>query len=382
MSNPQFTAPNYANQVGTTYKGNIDNSIAAGQWHVNLGLTYSAGTLTVSGSNGTALSSTNPAFVKFRSIANPGQNISVSVEANQNFIDDAGASEIIGNLFGTSTGHASDDDITFTLYAVMHDDANAVAFMISRDGKALVSPAVGLIGAPDDAVADTFGSFFSLDNIDETKYDTNPCVRVGKFRMQKSTLDDWTVQTLGNQDGILNLSAEGPRVEVIEVELSSTATVEFTDLTEDATYRLEIKDYIPSTDATHLFLRCSANNGASYASGASDYSLLGAFKADGASAVNLIDPNQSEITLSSGSTNGSGAGETFNCQIEFGDISSGGQFPAFDIRAQQINSAAQYVQLDLMGHYKSSSGTQAIQLLSSSGNMASGKIRLIKTFNQ
>jgi hypothetical protein len=202
MSNPAFTAPNYANQVGTTYKGNIDNAIASAPWYVNLGVTYSAGTITLHGADGTALSSTNPGFVKFQSKANPGQLISVSLEANKTFIDDAGASEIVGNLFGTTTSVAWADAMPFFIYGVMHDDANAVEIMISRNPAAKVAPAVANIGAPDDAVADTEDAFFSFENIDETKYDANPCTLLGSIRMVKSASDDWTIQTIDNTDGI------------------------------------------------------------------------------------------------------------------------------------------------------------------------------------
>ncbi len=167
----------------------------------NLGITYSAGTFTVQGSQAT-LSSTNVATVVLPSKTTPGELLTYTVTADQSFIDDAGASEIINNLFGLTTSIAYTEDIPFYLYAVANDAEDTIQFMISRNPSAKLSPVAAQIGAPDDAVADQQYSFFSFDNIDETLYDENPCVCVGAFRMQMSSSDDWTVQTISNNDGI------------------------------------------------------------------------------------------------------------------------------------------------------------------------------------
>lgn len=171
---------------------------------LNLGITYSASTFSVTASDGTALSSTNPGYVVLASKTNPGQKKIFTVTANQGFIDATGASEIIGNLFGLTTGRAAPEVIPFFLYAVSADDESTIAFMISRIPHRSQAPLVGAIGAPDDAVADTQGSFWSLDNIDETLYDENPCASLGSFRMTMSAADDWTVALMHNGDGIGN----------------------------------------------------------------------------------------------------------------------------------------------------------------------------------
>ena len=203
MSNPEFTAPDFTTQTAAQYKANLDAAIAANNTVTNLGFSYSAGTFTVHGHEGTALASTNPAFVRFQDPDNFGYNKFISVEAKQDFIDDAGASEIIGSLFGFTTGVAVAVDVPFYLYAVSNDAMDAVAFMISRVPHAVLSPATSLIGAPDDlTAASTTGSFYSLESLDETLYDTNPCVCLGSFRMQMSASDDWTVQALSAGDGI------------------------------------------------------------------------------------------------------------------------------------------------------------------------------------
>lgn len=168
----------------------------------NIGLTYSSSTLSITGADGTALSATNPGYVTLPS-GTANEYITIEVTADQGFIDDTGASEIVGNLFGLTTGVAFTNPVPFYIYAVLNDAENAVAFMIGRTPTMTLSPASGEIGDPASAVADDQFSFFSFDNITQTEYDTNPCLMVGSFRMTMSASDDWTVQSLLSQtDGI------------------------------------------------------------------------------------------------------------------------------------------------------------------------------------
>jgi len=168
----------------------------------NLGLTLASNTLSVASADGTALSASNKGYVILPGKTNPIQFLRISVEANQGFIDSGGVSEISGNLFGLTTGVAATNAVGFYIYAVLNDDEDAVAFMISRVPNLRLSPAVAEIGAPDDPVADKQHSFFSFDNIDETKYDANPCVMVGSLNMTKTAGDDWTVATASTEYGI------------------------------------------------------------------------------------------------------------------------------------------------------------------------------------
>ncbi len=171
-------------------------------WVLNIGITYAAGVLTVCAADGSALSASNPGYVALQSKGSPGELVIYTVTANQSFIDDAGASEIVGNLGGTTTGISWANDCPWFLYAVGNDAETAIAFMISRDPRASVSPAAANIGAPDDPVCDLETDFFSFDNLDETLYDDNPCLCFGAIRMQKSASDDWTVQALTTKDGV------------------------------------------------------------------------------------------------------------------------------------------------------------------------------------
>lgn len=165
----------------------------------NLGISYSAGIFTVRGATA-SLSASNVAYVTIPSNT-AGNLVTIPVTADQTFIDDAGASTIIGNLFGLTTGIAG--QITpFFIYAVLNDAEDAISFMISRFPNARTSPVVGKIGKTGSAVASTQGSFFALSDPTVADYDENTCISIGSFRMIMSTSDDWTVQTLLDSDGI------------------------------------------------------------------------------------------------------------------------------------------------------------------------------------
>lgn len=169
----------------------------------NLGMSYNGGTGTLSITGSTApLSATNPAFIYLQSKATPGLLTRYTITADQSFIDDVGASEIAGNLFGWTTGVAITVDVPFYVYAVTNDAETSIAFMLSRYPHRALSPAT--IGQPGDPIADAEGDFWSIDAVTASEYDQNPCVAVGSFRMQMSAADDWTVQALTTSDGIGN----------------------------------------------------------------------------------------------------------------------------------------------------------------------------------
>ncbi len=171
----------------------------------NLGISYNAGTgtFTVNGYNGAALSATNPAIIWTQSKSVPGRLVKYIVTANQDFIDDNGASEIIGNLFGLTTSIATTVDLPFFLYACTNDSENTITFGCSRIPHMSVAPIAANIGKPTSAIADTQGSLFLFENVTVGDYDGNPLLNLGSFRMRMSASDDWTVQTLAvGQDGI------------------------------------------------------------------------------------------------------------------------------------------------------------------------------------
>ena len=172
---------------------------------LNLGVTDAGGVFTITDASGAALSATNFGYVGVKSTT-AGRTVSLRVdEATHLFQDDAHASSHLTNLgFGiTETAHWA-NDMPWFLYVVNEDDTEAgLGFFISRSPCMSVTPAATYIHDYDAAAAnDTQNSIFGMWNDDVGKA-AKPCTCIGAFRMQWSTTtDDWTVQTLGNNDGI------------------------------------------------------------------------------------------------------------------------------------------------------------------------------------
>ncbi len=176
----------------------------------NLGITYNAGTgvFAVTAADGSALSATNIAYVTLGSNLSPGKQITLPITANQSFIDDNGASQIIGNTFGTTAAVAWASACPFFIYAVLKEDDTAIAFMISRQPSRLRTNGSN-IAKSGSAIASTQFDMFSLDStITAANYDASICLRIGYMTMTKTALDDWTVQTLNVLQGIGTFPAD------------------------------------------------------------------------------------------------------------------------------------------------------------------------------
>jgi len=168
----------------------------------NLGFTYSAGVFSITSADGSALSATNPAYALLGDKTNPTLYNLYTIESGWSFTDDAGASTIIGNLFGMTTGINFLANRPFFIYLVANDDGATLQAMISDNPNASASVASGNIGTPSSAIADAQGDFWSFDNVTTTAYDSNPCLNIGVIRMQFTGVDDWTIQTLSSKDGV------------------------------------------------------------------------------------------------------------------------------------------------------------------------------------
>lgn len=166
-----------------------------------LGMSLSAGTFSIIAANGIALGDGNPAYATLSDKTNVGQLNTYSITTGWDFIDASGSSEIIGNTFGNPTGVATSAR-NFYIYLVVNDAGTALQAMLSDNPNATLSPAAAAIGAPDDAVADSEGDFWSFDNITEADWESNPCVRIASILMSMDASDDWTVSALTSSVGV------------------------------------------------------------------------------------------------------------------------------------------------------------------------------------
>ena len=136
----------------------------------NLGIDLSAGTLSIVSASGSALSATNFGYVVCPSNTG-GLPAVIKVSGTDHFfVDDSGASDIVGEQFGVTSGVAWGSDRPFFLYFCNSDDTEAGGeFFISPAPNLTQSPATANIGyhANPMGTPSDHGAFF-LTSTDDT----------------------------------------------------------------------------------------------------------------------------------------------------------------------------------------------------------------------
>lgn len=166
----------------------------------NLGLTLSGTTLTLCSSNGSALSSTNPAWICMPSVVTQGTHNIFQITSNLT-MDITG---LDGFEFGITSGVDWAQDMPFFIKAAI-SDSDSIAFCISRSPITGITPAskndLGRIGSLPATDSQNAHVFFT--SITPGYYNGNVMVTIGAFRMRYAGAGTrWSVQTLVSSDGI------------------------------------------------------------------------------------------------------------------------------------------------------------------------------------
>ncbi len=135
-----------------------------------------------------------------------GTNVDINLRNYSYTFNDAGhGSDHLTNMgFGLTETVDWAQDVPWFLYLVNEDDtAVNVGAFIAKDPTLGVTPAAGAIHDKTAAAAsDTQKSIFGMWADDAGKA-AKPCTLIGAIRMRwDTTTDSWTVQTLGNNDGV------------------------------------------------------------------------------------------------------------------------------------------------------------------------------------
>lgn len=175
----------------------------------------------------------------------------------------------------------------------------------------------------------------------------------------------WYIDPTNDFGGIL-LAAATP---------SSAASVDFTDLSSAyQAYLLVFDSFLPATDAVNLILRTSTDNGSSFDASGGDYawavtqSLNGTVGGSG-------NAGDSEITLNK-ETIGNVAGEEISGRVVVYDPSASNYTKVTWEAIHRRASDQQPCALAGGAEREEAAAVDAVQLLFSSGNIASGEIRL------
>jgi hypothetical protein len=180
-------------------------------WTSNLGIDLTSGVFKIVDAGGANLIPANPGWVTTPSTT-AGQFATLKVETSQSFNDDSHASSDLTNLgFGLTETVDWAEDVPFFIYVVNRENSNIdgtdgnSAFFITKDPRMHTTPSdsddIGDTSAL--PVNDDEDVILIMSDVTVANYTSLPCQIVGAFRMQWSTsTDDWTVQALGNTDGI------------------------------------------------------------------------------------------------------------------------------------------------------------------------------------
>lgn len=181
-------------------------------WISNLGISLASGTLTIVDAEGAALSPTNPGWVTVPNTT-AGLLKTLKVTAPASFNDDAHASssDLTGLGFGITESAAWGNDMPFFLYVINRANSNidgadgSSVFALARNPCLHTSPSaandIGDTGSI--PVNDSQNVILILDDVTVANYTSLPMQLIGAIRMQWSSANtDWTVQTLGNTDGL------------------------------------------------------------------------------------------------------------------------------------------------------------------------------------
>ena len=158
---------------------------------VNLGITISGGTLTITDAGGAALSASNPGYITMQSTTS---GVSVDLKVTGTYaIDDLNGTSNFTNLgFGISESRNWGKDMPFFIYAINRGnsdfdgvDGNST-FVITRNFAMKVSPSAG--GNIGDTVAipttDDQTSVIAMANITPGNYIGRPVMPIGTISMQ------------------------------------------------------------------------------------------------------------------------------------------------------------------------------------------------------
>lgn len=180
-------------------------------WINNLGISLQSGVFSIVDAQGGALSASNPGFISCPS-ATAGQLTVLKVTSGGSFNDDVHASSDLTN-FGAGITETANwaVDMPWFLYVINKANANvdgadgSSVLCITRNPAMITTPSaannIGDTGAI--PVTDDQTSILILDDVTVANYVSLPCQLIGAFRMRwASGTTDWTVQTLGNNDGL------------------------------------------------------------------------------------------------------------------------------------------------------------------------------------
>lgn len=157
---------------------------------------------------------------------------------------------------------------------------------------------------------------------------------------------------------------------------SSSATIDFTGLSSSYNaYMVVLSNVVPATDNVSLWIRTSANNGSSYAAGASDYSWARVSVSHTTTPTTTTSGDHADSQIVATAIQGNAANEFVSGIIRcYNPILASYTSVSWELVYQNTVAAGTHVHGS--GMRRTATATDAIRFLFSSGNIASGQFDL------
>jgi hypothetical protein len=141
-------------------------------------------------------------------------------------------------------------------------------------------------------------------------------------------------------------------------------------------YALYIRNIVPATNSTSLYLRVSTDDGATWKSGAADYNHVSNGTMSSAAGNNVGVAGAAQYNILNSQVLGVDAGEVANLWMWMYDPLNANTKTAFQCSGPVINVSSVLMNHSGTGCYNTVGATNAIQILMSAGNIASGSVSL------
>lgn len=175
-------------------------------------------------------------------------------------------------------------------------------------------------------------------------------------------------------------ASSGGRVLLATKTASASATLDFTEFNNAAYkwYEFELENVKPATDGVYLRARVSTDGGATYDSGASNYQYMGYacgsgglqnHQSTGAIAIELTYVSAVLIGNAAAELGVTGIVKVYNASLSAG-------YTRLFASLEYDDTATNVVNMGLSGSRRAAQDADAIRFLMSSGNIASGTIRM------
>lgn len=159
---------------------------------------------------------------------------------------------------------------------------------------------------------------------------------------------------------------------VAKADPSNVASVSFTNLGGYRELRISLANILPATNSVDLWLRTSVDNGANYDAGAADYTCTGFQNTAGSSFVSGL-ANTTKMLLADTIGNAANRGVSIP-ELRIQDFNQTA-YARFSWRGQRIDTGGVLISMNGMNGYRAqATARNALQILFSSGNIASGHI--------